>query len=572
MPRPIARQALASLRAYSVPRARAPVDLRLDGNEGCAPPEALLDALRALDAEALRRYPSASALEALLAQRLGVDPAQVLVTSGADDALDRICRATLEPGRALLIATPTFEMIARYARQLGAPAREIPWPGGALPVDAMLAAHDGGVGLIALVSPNNPTGEVVTREDLARVSAGAGDALVLLDHAYVEFADEDLTADALGMGNVVVTRTLSKAWGLAGLRVGYAIGPAEVISWLRAVGSPYAVAGPSIALACVRLALPDDDIRAFVATCRAERDALAQAMVAAGGAITRSQANFSYARVAEPLWWRDALAGMGIAARAFDDAVRIACPGDADQLARVTGALATLRPEALLLDMDGVLVDVSGSYRRAIIEAAATFGVEVSHAQIEAIKAAGDANNDWIVTWRLVQAAGQDATLEQVTFAFERLYQGDEAREGLWRTERALIARSSLERLRRGAQLAVVTGRPRRDAARAIETFGWQGLFEVVICMEDAPPKPDPAPLRLALERLGARTAWMIGDTPDDVRAARRVSAPGGPHVLALGTRAPGARPAGDDALYQAGAARIYDSITALIEEVWPYE
>jgi phosphoglycolate phosphatase-like HAD superfamily hydrolase len=107
----------------------------------------------------------------------------------------------------------------------------------------------------------------------------------------------------------------------------------------------------------------------------------------------------------------------------------------------------------------------------------------------------------------------------------------------------------------------VVTGRPRRDAERFLSDHGLADCFATVVTMDDAPIKPDPAPVRLALERLGSRHAWMVGDTPDDLRAAR------GAGVLPLGVLAPQDEPErARSALAAAGAARILDRLDDLLE------
>jgi histidinol-phosphate aminotransferase len=190
---------------------------RLDGNEGPVPALALkVDALRAAGPELLRRYPDAAALEAALAQRNGVEPAQVLVTAGADEAVDRCCQAFLSAGATMLVGDPSFEMLDRYAARAGGTLVRVPWAAGPFPIAAMLERLDQRTALVAIVSPNNPTGEVAESDDVRRLASAAPDALILLDHAYVEYADEYLTAAALALPNVVVARSVSQARALTG--------------------------------------------------------------------------------------------------------------------------------------------------------------------------------------------------------------------------------------------------------------------------------------------------------------------------------------------------------------------
>ncbi len=212
-------------------------------------------------------------------------------------------------------------------------------------------------------------------------------------------------------------------------------------------------------------------------------------------------------------------------------------------------------PQALLFDLDGVLADVRESYRRAVVETAAQLGVVLTPPEIAAAKAEGDANNDWVLTRRLLARHGVEADLDEVTRRFEALYQG-----GLWEAERLLCPVAVVARLARRLPLGVVTGRPRRDAERFLEHFGLAEHFVGMVCMGEAPAKPDPAPVRLCLEHLGVVRAWMLGDTPDDVRAAL------GAGVLPLGVVAPGEDSA--DALRAAGAVRVI--VPTDLEELLP--
>jgi HAD superfamily hydrolase (TIGR01548 family) len=432
---------------------------------------------------------------------------------------------------------------------------------------------DGGVSgdpsIIVVTSPNNPTGAVATEEDVRRICEARPSTLVLVDAAYAEFGEVDLTQAALAYPNAIVIRTLSKAWGLAGLRVGYALGAAEAIGWLRAAGAPYPVSGPSLMLAQERLERGEEAMQAFVATAKEAREVLRETLLSCGVDALPSQGNFAFARVgseARAVWLRDAMAGLGIGIRAFpgraglEDAVRISVPATAQDLERTCAALRTvLAPECWLLDLDGVVADVSESYRAAIVQTAATFGVTLDDALVKDAKRAGDANNDWILTQRMLAERGVEVPLSEVTATFEALVQGTPECPGLWQRERLLVARDVLENLRRQRPIAAVTGRPRLDAERFLETHGVSDLFDVVVCMEDAPAKPRPEPVTLALARLGVTTGWMVGDTPDDARAARAAGA------VPLGVRSGGLE---DGVLYSAGCARVFADLRALAEEL----
>jgi histidinol-phosphate aminotransferase len=499
-----------------------------------------------------------------------LDAAQVLVTAGGDDGIDRLCRRCLGGGRELVLTEPAFEMFARHAGLAGGRLRGPAWWEGPYPVDEVAALVGPDTGLLAVVSPNNPTGAVITADELARLRAATGDVPLLLDAAYAEFADEDLTSVALALPRTVVLRTLSKAWGLAGLRVGFLLGPPDLLAELRACGPPYAVAGTSVALARAALGGGDAAVRAGVAAVKAARRELGASLVSLGAAPLPSQANFVLCRPRDAGFVHAGLASLGVSVRAWaghdvlDGCLRITCPTADDERARLDRALAvTLAPEALLLDMDGVIADEGPSYRACIAGVLAGFGQAVSRAEIARAKAAGGANDDWELTRRLLAERGVDASLAEVTARFQDLYLGRDGVEGLCARETLIPPRDVLARLAARVPLGIVTGRPAADAMRFLSRFGLADLFGAVVTRDDGPPKPDPTPVREALVRLGVSRAWFVGDTPDDVNAARAAGA------LPLGVRPPAAADDTGEALAAAGAVRILTDLAEL-EDLLP--
>ena len=334
------------------PGTAVPITLKLDANEGAFVPDEVLRAVVGSDGAGTlaRIYPSAASLEELLARRLGVRGEQLVVTAGADDALDRVVRAACcgEAGANIVLAWPTFEMIERYARNVGAGVKRVAWRGGAYPASDVAAAIDERTRAVFIVSPNNPTGGVATQADVRLVHAAAQGvgAVVCVDHAYVEFADEDLTALACELpgGGCVVTRTLSKAWGMAGLRVGYAVGDERVIAWLRAVGQPYAASGVSLAVAEAWLPRAGEVVQRFVKAVRQNRLVLTEALRRRGYEAGDSQANFVLVRCsgsdgASELVARFAEAGIAVrgypGVAGLGDSVRITVPAASVDLERV---------------------------------------------------------------------------------------------------------------------------------------------------------------------------------------------------------------------------------------------
>jgi histidinol-phosphate aminotransferase len=167
----------------------------------------------------------------------------------------------------------------------------------------------------------------------------------VVDLAYAEFADEDLTTAALDLPNALVVRTFSKAWGLAGLRLGCAIGDPDTIRWLRIAGQNYPVSALTLAVAEMRLTRDPSDVLQYVERVRVERDRLYALLNEWGATACRSQANFVLAYLEDAASVQLSLARSGISIRAFPDrpglqnALRITCPGDREAFERLCGAL-----------------------------------------------------------------------------------------------------------------------------------------------------------------------------------------------------------------------------------------
>jgi histidinol-phosphate aminotransferase len=527
--------------SYLPPGFTVPIDLDLSKNEGNTRAEELLASI-ADPALAVSRYPDISTLREGLARLHGLPEDSVLVSAGGDDALFRCFLARVGPGRQVVSTYPTFEMIPRYAEQRGAELIETQWWGGAFPTEDLIASINDQTDAVFIVSPNNPTGAVATEADLRKV--GAETPLLVLDAAYTEFAAEDLTRATLELGNALVIRTMSKAYGLAGLRVGYLLGPPDLVAEVASHGNPYPVAALSAALAVERLDRPVSELTEFIGEVKRERVALTSILSDLGTRPFPSEANFVLTECHDASWVISASAALGVGLRRFsqrpglETMVRITLPGNEPDFARLTHTLrAALDPEAIIFDLDGVLADVSRSQTMAIIETARSLGVDLTPVDIEQAKAAGNANDDWALTRDLCVERGVEPSLDEVMDRFETLYQGEEGSPGLKLHERPIVESGTWSRWAESWPLAVVTGRPRGDAEEFLDRFDLRSGVAALVTRDDAPLKPDPAPVRLALETLGVHRAWMLGDTPDDLAAARAAG------VVPIGVVAPGDDP-----------------------------
>lgn len=281
------------------------------------------------------RYPEPQppALIAALADVYGVRLDQLLVSRGSDEAIDLLVRAFCRAGRdAVLIQPPTFGMYAVCARIQDADVIEVPLAADfSLDVDAVLAAVTPAVKLVFVCTPNNPVGRVVPRAQIERlVQSLAGRALLVVDEAYVEFADGGSVVNLIERyDHLVVLRTLSKAWALAGARIGTLLAHAEVVALLRKLMSPYPLPQPSVDAALLALSgWGRANTRQRVALVRGERERVRAALQRVPDVrdVLPSQANFVAVRFADASAVYQRLLEAGIVVR---DVRRYAGLGDA---------------------------------------------------------------------------------------------------------------------------------------------------------------------------------------------------------------------------------------------------
>ena len=294
-----AREAVKSLPIYHPPLASR-TGMRLDFNEntqGCSPRVA--EKLREISRDALACYPERGVVEHTVAEFLNLQAEEVLLTNGVDEGIHLLCETYLEPGDEVIIVVPTFAMYEIYARATGASVLRIPAAADfVFPTEAVLKSITQRTRLIAVANPNNPTGIAVSREDLLRIASAAPNAALLVDEAYFEFHGETVI-DRIGeIANVFVARTFSKAYGLAGLRVGILAGERGQMEMVRRVSSPYNV--NAAALACLPEALADADyVRDYVTQAQQSRTRIEAFFAAAGMRYWKSSANFVLAHFGE---------------------------------------------------------------------------------------------------------------------------------------------------------------------------------------------------------------------------------------------------------------------------------
>ena len=222
-----------------------------------------------------------------------------------------------------------------------------------------------------------------------------------------------------------------------------------------------------------------------------------------------------------------------------------------------------IQPEAILFDMDGVLVDVTASYRMAIKKTAEFFlNREISLSEIQDFKNKGGYNNDWDLTEAVLSSHGKKIEMEKIIERFQSFYLGEDF-NGFVQNEKWLLDNKILDRLKKDFKLGIVTGRPRKEAEYVLRRFGLTSQFGVLVTLEDTPGskrKPHPFGIQLAMQKLKVKNALYIGDTVDDVKAAVAAG------ITAIGVAGNGGASDNSKALKEQGAQYIIDNVNEILE------
>ena len=310
-PAPTPRAAIGALPAYVPGRPPAPrpgvTTYKLSSNENPFPPLPGIEQAVAAAAAQVNRYPdmACTALYAALGARLGVPTESLAAGTGSVAVLYHLLQAYCDPGDEVVYAWRSFEAYPIAVAVTGAESVRVP-----LTTDArhdLLAMAEAARGervkVVVLCTPNNPTGPALTHDEVADfVAAVPSHVVVVVDEAYREFVRLEGAVDAVALqrehANVVVMRTFAKAYGLAGLRVGYAVAHREVAAAIRACALPFGVSAPAQGAALAALEL-EDELLLRVDALVAERDRVRDALLGQGWALPDPQGNFVWLAAGE---------------------------------------------------------------------------------------------------------------------------------------------------------------------------------------------------------------------------------------------------------------------------------
>jgi histidinol-phosphate aminotransferase len=313
------RQAVVRMAPYHPPSGGRAGKLRLDFNEntvGCSPKVA--EFLRqALTQPLLAVYPEYEETRPVLAAFFGVTPDELLLSNGTDEAIQVLINTFVDDDDEVLVLTPSYAMYRFYAELAGARVREVSYQAETLafPVEDFIAQIRPETRAILVANPNNPTGCGISLEVVEQILNAAPEAAVLIDEAYYEFCGRTALPLLRRYANLFVSRTFSKAYGMAAMRMGCLMSQAENMAHLRKAQSPYSV--NLLAALAAKVAVADTEyVQTYVAEAVASRDTLYRFFDEMGIGYWRSEANFVLFRAGEravPL--RDELRRRGVLVR-----------------------------------------------------------------------------------------------------------------------------------------------------------------------------------------------------------------------------------------------------------------
>lgn len=520
-----------NIESYTIARYKNDYVLKLDMNEntlGCSP--RVLDKLANLPADVLAKYPTYGEVEEKIASVLKLPSEQVLITNGGDAGINSIYITYVSEDEEIIYVVPTYVMYKLDALRQRAKIVQVPYKEKwVYPTDDVIEKINDKTKLIIICSPANPTGDAIAEKDLCRVIEAAPNAIVLLDEAYWRFASrEGKSYKSLinKYDNLVIMHTFSKDYGLAGLRIGYLLSQPKNLENIRKSMDPFAV--NNIAVEAALEALDDQAfVQKYVDAVDECKPFFIDAIKPIAKEIYPTEANFCFFYVGPRYeWYHSRCLRKNIKIRRYptnpmlDGYLRITL-GSKEQMQPFLDAVKDY--DGIVFDIDGVLIDESISYRKAIQLTYEFFtGKTITQKEIQDYKNQSGFINDWVLTKFLVDKEGKEHNIEEITDKFQEYYL--DGGNGLISKEKLLVNAEVIQKLAAKYKLAVFTGRPREEAELVLEKEGVLKYFSKLVCCDDLPEgkgKPDPEGLNWIKKEFHTDNLIYVGDMPDDMLAAR---------------------------------------------------
>lgn len=522
------KKSLENINAYEVPLFEKDWGLKIDSNENLfGPSPKVIEAIRNIDPIDIQFYPFYGELTQKIAEYTGFEIDNIKVTNGADESISSIFQTYLDPDDVVLTVKPTFAMPAVYSKIVGAELIEIPyskkWE---FPIVQFLKElkNNSKIKIVHLTTPNNPTGETITEENILKIIKLAKDKVVLIDETYGNYCNSNYRELVKKFDNVFIVKSFSKDFALAGLRLGYIISNSENIKHIKSVVSPFSV--NSIAVKAGIAALEDckyfEDIKIEI---EKSKSILKEGFEKLGATVYESSANFLCVDFADKFEFvHKILAENDIIVKKFaipelNGMLRVTAPKPENAILVIE---ALKEKDTLVFDMDGVLIDAGKSYRLAIKQTFEYFSKkELSFDRIQEVKNQGGLNNDWDLTEYLLKSENIHISKTEIIDKFQKFYWNNG--KGFINNEDLLIDKDLIQNLCKDHNLAIFTGRPKQEAIYALQKNGILDYFYPIITMDDLPndkQKPNTLGIDIIKSKVLTNQMFYFGDTIDDMVCA----------------------------------------------------
>jgi histidinol-phosphate aminotransferase len=533
--------------------------MKLDFNERADSKPRWLDNFSA-DTSLLWKYPDRNEVQQLIANKYNTTAENVFLSNGGDESIELLFKLCKLKQHSILLPLPAFSQYTHNLKIWGINNRIIAGLDNmAIDTESIKGRLKDSQWLI-ITRPNNPTGECINDEVLIDLIKAAKDkgAYVFLDQAYIEFYPENSDINyALQFDNVICLGTFSKAYGLAGARLGYLIGNKALIEQFKNIAMPFNVNQLSLQLA--KLALKNqDEVKTYCQTVANNRKRIYDFLCSCGIEVFDGKGNFLLFKLAEikkqllTLYLSKHNIQIKATVNDLPDCVRLTIP---ENIGVLMPLLTTaLKPQILGFDMDGVLIDTSASYDACIIKTVAFFSNKtVTLADIIKLREQGGFNNDWDLTLGLInqlEQKGRAPELNKVIEKFQQYYNGDDKTAGLKQQETNLLQRPLFDN---DYTTAIITGRPRAEALSGVEQLNIKPDY--IISADDVrQQKPSPEGINNIKQNSRKQHMWFCGDTVDDMQAGVAANCV----CIGIGNN--------KQRLYQAGADLVLNNINQLEE------
>ena len=509
------RKTVLEIDAYSPPLEGRRGLVRLDFNENTSSPEEI------------GAYPEYARFMEILSERLSLPKERLILTNGTGEAISLIAVTFIEPGldRALT-SNPTFALIPHNLKLVGAKLTQVPstedWR---FDIEKIEDELKRGVKLAFFASPDNPIGALLTQKQVRDWCQRYPETLFAIDEAYAEYGGESSLPLAGLLPNLLVLRTFSKAWGMAGLRLGAIGGDQKLIDHLLKVRAPYSVNVEALRRAC-ELFAKSGKIHSDAKELLMRRPPLLAYLnergfrtSAGGGNFFLIMAGADAAPLCNFLRQRKILIRDQSSKAKMEGIVRVTVGTDEENRLFLKGIGDFRKSRALIFDLDDTLVDTSKSYDETVTELVKRYSkTTLERTQLAELRSRGGFNDDWDAAFELLRQRSIDVLRSLIEKEGKEIYLAL-ARD----REQLMFDENIMKELAKRFRLFIFTGRP-RDEYEPVWGERLTPLFEKVYCKDDFAgicPKPAPNMLKALLEKEKLAGGYYVGNSIDDVRCAK---------------------------------------------------